>query len=291
VLCFVFCLLTAVALIDYGPEQSSHMTSNPTGKNLVGWMGSEFSYWTYYLLGYSAAFFPVFLAWMTYLALRPVRRFATTRNVAMLVAIFCFSSLAEMASDWIMITRSFPQGPGGLLGKLLYENILKDFMGVFGAGLMLAVLYTLCLMFVFTRDIGAEFDKILLFLHEWKEKRAQLAAEKAEQKKLLREQAIREKSEAKAAGVAAAAALLSKDKPEKKTDEVTPVPSPTHRALGQETVPSEDTRRPPGSKTRPARHGKGKARACCNSRQSRSRRPGFRYVRKSPEKQGWPDGN
>jgi S-DNA-T family DNA segregation ATPase FtsK/SpoIIIE len=226
VLCFVFCLLTAVALIDYGPEQSSHMTSNPTGKNLVGWMGSEFSYWTYYLLGYSAAFFPVFLAWMTYLALRPVRRFATTRNVAMLVAIFCFSSLAEMASDWIMITRSFPQGPGGLLGKLLYENILKDFMGVFGAGLMLAVLYTLCLMFVFTRDIGAEFDKILLFLHEWKEKRAQLAAEKAEQKKLLREQAIREKSEAKAAGVAAAAALLSKDKPEKKTDEVTPVPAP-----------------------------------------------------------------
>ena len=94
--CLVFGLLVAVALADFAPEQSIEHSTTPTSVNLVGVIGAEFSWWSYYLIGASTWLIPIFLFWMTYIYLRSARSLATTRLFAMLCCVVSFSALVAM---------------------------------------------------------------------------------------------------------------------------------------------------------------------------------------------------
>ncbi|MBI5381226.1 MAG: DNA translocase FtsK [Opitutae bacterium] len=206
VLCFLFFLLLTVALVDFRPEQSIFTTTNPTEKNLVGFIGAETSWWLLHLIGVSTILLPIFLGWLSYIAMRAVRRFATTRYVAMFVSILALSGLASMQTTFLTNPRIFTNGPGGALGRLIYDRLLKDSVGVFGSGVLLCTLYGLSLLFVFTRDIGAEFDRLMQWFQTWREHRAQLKAERDEKKRLLKEMQAKQKLEAQAAAAKAASA-------------------------------------------------------------------------------------
>src|SRR5690606_9627692 len=101
---------------------------------------------------------PLTLFWLLYLALRNARRLAGTRLVAIIVCIFTLSGLASMIESF-KPSDYFPQGPGGWLGSLIYQGALRDTLGVFGAGLLLGTLYISGLLFILTKDIGAEIER------------------------------------------------------------------------------------------------------------------------------------
>src|SRR5580693_124936 len=67
-LCFLFALLLTVALLDFRPAQSSHTTTSPTDKNLVGAFGAEFSWDSLHFIGVSTFLIPVFFFWAAYIS-------------------------------------------------------------------------------------------------------------------------------------------------------------------------------------------------------------------------------
>jgi len=232
--CLVFGILLAVALIDYEPAQSGmtlvagksevingiqQQVTVPAGvkPNLVGIIGAEFSWWSFDLLGGATWLLPVFLLWMVYIYLRSARTLATTRLIAMFCCIVSFSGL--MAMQFLVATEKavYTAGPGGVLGKVIYNDVLKDSLGVFGAALILGTVYVLGMVFIFTHDIAAEFARLLNNFAEWRQKRAALRAARADEARKQREEAAKQKAAAALAPKAAppAAPVLSVGQPKK----------------------------------------------------------------------------
>ena len=178
-LCFVLGVLITVALVDFAPEQSEQVTTNPdpANPNLVGRFGSEFSWWSLHIFGASTWLIPAFLLWSSVVALRNAKRLAGTRFTAMVVSITTNAGLWAM---WESFGKSqyFSEGPGGILGQLVYDDLLKSTLGVFGSALLLTIVSGLGLMFIFTRDITAEFEKAVQAFQAWREQRALAAAER-----------------------------------------------------------------------------------------------------------------
>jgi len=188
--------MLTVAFADYAPEQSLKVTTNPTTKNLVGRFGAEVSFWSLYLVGISAWLIPAFLLWMSYISVRNSRRLANTRVLALILCIISLSGLAAMIgtmTDTFKGTQYFSGDLGGLLGGLIYNSLLKDTLGTFGAGLLLGMIYCVGLMFIISKDISAEFEKIGNGFSEWRTHRAEKSAEMAALKREAKEAKTRQK--------------------------------------------------------------------------------------------------
>ncbi|QYM79433.1 DNA translocase FtsK [Horticoccus luteus] len=183
--CLVVGTLILVALLSYSPLQTSYHTTNPTEKNLVGWMGASFSAASFYVIGIATWLIPVFLFWMVVVAVRNARRLPGTRLAAMVFSILALAGISAMFESF-QSSDYLPQGPGGWMGHLVYQGALRDLLGVFGTGLLLGCVYVFGLMFIFMKDIGAEFEKHLLAFHAWRaaraKTRAELRAARAEEK-------------------------------------------------------------------------------------------------------------
>ncbi|MFT3784022.1 MAG: DNA translocase FtsK [Nibricoccus sp.] len=192
--CLLIGVLLTVALVDYAPEQSRSFSTNPTSKNLVGLFGAEFSAISLYVIGISTWLIPGFLLWMTYVAVRNARRLANTRIVAMLLCIGALSGLASLVAQTLHFETSqyFPNKLGGWLGMIIYNN-LEGILGPFGTGLLLAMIYVIGLMFIFTKDIGAEFEKIGNGFAEWRARRSEHKAERKALKEETKEAKNRQK--------------------------------------------------------------------------------------------------
>ncbi|MFA6961048.1 MAG: DNA translocase FtsK 4TM domain-containing protein [Opitutaceae bacterium] len=217
--CFLFGLLIIVAFIDFAPEQSRQTGTNfrQAAPNLVGSVGAEFTWWSLHFMGISVWLLPLFLFWMTYLALRNAKQFAATRVIAAIVCFASASSLAAMVESFGK-TQYFTEGLGGLMGNLVYQNIFKDTLGVFGTVLLLGTTYLLGFFFIIVRDIGAEFDKLIQAFHAWRERRAAAKNEAAELRAQLKTANEKEKSiaETKAAAATSASTAVTAPPPNKK---------------------------------------------------------------------------
>jgi DNA segregation ATPase FtsK/SpoIIIE, S-DNA-T family len=205
VLCLLIALLLAVAFLDYRPEQSTHITTNPTDRNLVGRFGSEVSYYGFFLFGGAAWLLPVFLVWLAYLLMRGVRRFVVSRFAAMILCAVAFSGLLAMQDQVFIIQNVYNQGPGGALGNLIYREFLFDYLGTFGTGILLGAIYLFGLLFIIFRDLGSEFTSLGEALRVWAKKRAERRAEVAELKRLAREAQAKERERLNAATAARSA--------------------------------------------------------------------------------------
>jgi S-DNA-T family DNA segregation ATPase FtsK/SpoIIIE len=129
----------AVALVAYDPLQSSHISTAPRPKNPMGWIGAESIYILLFSLGASTWLIPVFFGWIVYLAIKAGRHLTGTRIVTMVIAIAAFSGLWAMV-DFFKFSNYFPSGPGGYIGKGLYEGLLHEPAGPIGSALMLGVI-------------------------------------------------------------------------------------------------------------------------------------------------------
>ncbi len=184
--------MLTVAFADYAPEQSLKVTTNPTAKNLVGRFGAEVSFWSLNLVGISTWLIPAFLLWMSYVSVRNARRLANTRIIAMLLCIISLSGLAAM-TDTFKGSQYFSADLGGVLGNAIYNDLLKDSLGIFGTGFLLGMTYIISLMFILTKDIGMEFEKIGNSFGEWRARRAQQRTEQAAIKRETKDAKNRQK--------------------------------------------------------------------------------------------------
>jgi S-DNA-T family DNA segregation ATPase FtsK/SpoIIIE len=245
-LCFVLGTLLIVALVDYAPNQSSvHTTAEPTGTNLVGIVGANTVSILLHAVGVSTWLMPVFFLWLLYVAVRNARRLAGTRLIAMLICIAALSGLAAMFDEPLWSSDYYSGGHGGLIGKIIYHQLLAEAMGAFGSGLVLSTVYLFGLMFIFTKDIGAEIERYIAAFHAWREERAKQKAELAVARAKAKEAREKEKVEAKkAAGAAAVASAPVGPAGNKKLvvpptkDEPLAKPAPTRVPLTEEEKPA-----------------------------------------------------
>jgi S-DNA-T family DNA segregation ATPase FtsK/SpoIIIE len=203
VICFVLGAFLTVALVAYHPAQSHHHTTAPVLKNPVGWVGAETVWALLFAIGTSTWLLPIFLVWMLYVSVRSSKHLTGTRIIAMVIASVCFAGLAAMFQDAKWSSDYFPRGPGGFLGVALYHQMLEDALGPFGSGLLLGTIYCGAQLFIFTKDIGAEIEKMLAGLSAWRAER------KKEKALLIAERSKERESQAKQKTASAAAVSVN----------------------------------------------------------------------------------
>lgn len=208
--CLLVGVFIAVALVAYDPLQSSHISTAPRPKNPMGWIGAESIYILLFSLGASTWLIPVFFGWIVYLAIKAGRHLTGTRIVTMVIAIAAFSGLWAMV-DFFKFSNYFPSGPGGYIGKGLYEGLLHEPAGPIGSALMLGVIYTAAMLYIFTREIGTEIDRIYANFTAWREARAKQKAALAAE--LAKEREARAKQKAAASVAVSTAAPLAPNAP------------------------------------------------------------------------------
>jgi S-DNA-T family DNA segregation ATPase FtsK/SpoIIIE len=197
--CLLFGLLVLVALAFYDPRQSRQTGTDyiHAAPNPVGSIGAEFTWWSLNIIGISTWLLPFFLFWMSFVALRNAKQLAATRIVSMGICIGTASALAAMVESF-GASQYFTAKLGGRLGELIYGDIFKDTLGVFGSVLLFGTIYCLAFMFIITRDITAEFEKLTHALQAWRDRRSQLKVQAAELRKQLKEAELKKIAEAKA---------------------------------------------------------------------------------------------
>ena len=198
--CFVSGAFLTVALLDYRPEQVGlpFRSTAVVGKNLMGWLGADAVWVVLFAIGVSAWLVPVFLLWMLYVSVRNSKHLSGTRTVAMIVACISFAGVAAMFRESTWGSDYFPFGYGGYVGRMIYHRFLAEALGPFGSGLILGTIYCGALLFVFLRDIGAEFDKIGSNFALWRTNRAKLKEDLQIQRQKDKEAKARQKSAAAA---------------------------------------------------------------------------------------------
>ncbi len=189
--CLVVGIPLAVAQLDFEPAQSIQNTTDPSGVNLVGNIGAEYSWWSFHLLGGAAWLVPFFLLWMSVIFLRSARHLAGARVFAIIACVASTSGLLAMQDTLFADPGIYTARSGGVLGDLLYDAMLKDNLGVFGSGLIFGMVNVLGLVFILTRDIAMEFERAMLALAAWRKKRAEVRARMADDIRRRKEEAAR----------------------------------------------------------------------------------------------------
>ena len=179
VICGVLAIYLTLSLIDYDVTQSTIRQTSPTSKNLMGWLGADIIWCLLYLIGAACWWVPIFLGWAAYLGMRNARRLSATRIGAMIVSIIAITCIAAMFDN---VSDYFPNGPGGDIGQVLFSHVFSGALGGFGTMLLMGTTYVIALMFIFTKDIGKEFEKALAALAAWKDS---LSAERKEHAEAL----------------------------------------------------------------------------------------------------------
>ena len=137
---------------------------------------------------------------------------ATARALAMILCLLCACGLADMQKGWseffVSPANVYVNGPGGMVGQVLYSKLMEETMGIFGSGVVLSVFFALTLMFVLTRDLGAQFDRFFAWIQSIREnwklrrlEREEIKKLRAEARAKLKEQALAELKKQAAATV------------------------------------------------------------------------------------------
>ncbi|MBI5423508.1 MAG: DNA translocase FtsK [Opitutae bacterium] len=222
VLCAILGILVLVAMAFYSPSQNyldqsgsrtevingklQQIALQPADKNPVGDVGVVISVFSFKFLGGAAWLIPVFLLWMAVTYVRSSRHLTGTRLIAMFFSFASGAPLLAMQGLAFMNRQVYPSGAGGWTGKALYDGFFESTFGGFGSFFLLTAVYLTSMVFIFTRDITAEFEKLLHNFQEWRQKRAALAAALAEERKKQKEEFAKQKAAAAAAAAAAPAA-------------------------------------------------------------------------------------
>ena len=186
-LCLIVGLYLTAALVDYDPAQTRFHSTSPVAKNWVGWLGADSVWVLFYTIGVSTWLLPIAFFWMFWVAVRNSRHLVATRVAAIIIGIVTMTGLLAMFES-VKANDTFPQAWGGLTGKFLYQRMLEDALGPFGTGLLLGSIYCCALLFVITKDIGSEIEKIMANFGEWR-------AERARKKASLEEEMMKRKDE------------------------------------------------------------------------------------------------
>jgi S-DNA-T family DNA segregation ATPase FtsK/SpoIIIE len=186
----------------------------------------------YYSVGLvSTWLIPIAFFWMFYVAIRKSRHLVGTRVTAILIAIISMSGLTAMLDD--KASNWFPSGLGGYVGHFIYRRMLADALGPFGAFLLLGTIYLFALLFVITKDIGAEIEGMLTNFTAWKANRAKKKAALIEERAKRVEERAKQRTALNTALAAIPAATVVGPPPSKKLFVSRSAEDPLSRAPGR----------------------------------------------------------
>ena len=211
--CMLLGIWMLVALIDFDPNQKGYFTAAnqepATQVNNMGPLGADLARVGYAWLGVMAWSVPLFLFWSAWLSLRNARKLVGTRIAAMAITTISGCSLAAMLKlEAFTTSQFFPGGRlGGIVGRGIYDDFLANGIGPFGSGSLMLVVYLTGLLFVFTKDIAAEFEKAIHWLQTYRERSRQRRAEAAELRQKQKAETERKRTEAAKAVIAPAPSL------------------------------------------------------------------------------------
>ena len=206
-LLFTIAVLLLVAIFDYNSGQ--YHADPPTDTNLVGHLGSFLGFYGFHYLGASIFLLPVYLMWIgvRFLIQQQPRKRAMT-SAAAFASLICAAGLIAMLgadSSGGLFQDQLSHGCGGVLGELIAPILLEPYVGLFGSYFILLMGFTVGSMIVFTDNLGRCVDYVqsIYFgfferLTASKEARKALRAERAERKRIAKEEAAVAKAQAKA---------------------------------------------------------------------------------------------
>jgi S-DNA-T family DNA segregation ATPase FtsK/SpoIIIE len=192
-ICLILGTFLSAAVLDYDPDQTLFHTTSPTSKNMVGWLGADTVYALFSALGRSTWLIPVALFWMCYVAIRNSRHLVGTRVTALVIGIVSMSGLLAMF-ERVRPDDVYPHAWGGWVGVTIYQKTLADALGPFGSALFLGTVYAFALLFVITKDIGAEFEKILTNFADWRAARAKAKSDIIEERARRKDDLTKQRS-------------------------------------------------------------------------------------------------
>jgi S-DNA-T family DNA segregation ATPase FtsK/SpoIIIE len=192
-ICFIAATYLSAALLDYDPSQTTFHSTAVVSKNWAGGWGANTVWVLFCAIGVSTWLLPVALFWMFFVAIRNSRHLVGTRITAVVVGIVSMSGLLAMF-ERAKSNDFYPNAWGGWVGKTIYQRLLADALGPFGSGLLLGTVYCFALLFVATKDIGREVEKILSNFAEWRAERARRKAARLEEMAKRKEDRAKQRS-------------------------------------------------------------------------------------------------
>ena len=209
---FFLTVCSFVAIWDFDIEQSRQYTTAPE-TNLVGVLGAEISFWSFYFIGIATWLIPIYCFWIGV-------RFSTqqepgkrvTSIIATLGSLICASGLVAMlesvealqTQDGIF-EHQLSLGLGGGFGEWLVLNFLQPYIGTFGGFLILLMGFSVGTVIAFTDNLEQFKNSIRVnyakFIERWetsKKARKALRMKRLEAKRKAKAEAAIERSKIKA---------------------------------------------------------------------------------------------
>ena len=141
-------LLLLLAILSYAPQDIRWFCNQPTSQNWIGPFGAYLACIMYLYFGVATYAIPIGFLWIgTTAAFRQDHR-VWPRLLWFLLALFCLAGLADMnEAFWQETVSKLNIGsPGGVLGELLAQRTLGDWIGHIGAGILFFVLFAIALV-------------------------------------------------------------------------------------------------------------------------------------------------
>lgn len=185
---FFLAVWILVSLAHFDPEQSPRNITDPTAENLGGRFGVELAWWSFVVLGGAGWLLAAISFYLSYMFFRLPKRLGITKFLALTACVLAGSSLLSMQATVFVEETIYQRGPGGMIGSLLYDSLLRYNVGVFGSGLILSIIFLLAVLLLFTANLGEMFQKLFLNYGEWKEQRRARRQERREARAKEREE-------------------------------------------------------------------------------------------------------
>ena len=152
-------ILILVSVWDYAPEQSSRITTERGGENLVGRFGAEFGFYSFLTFGIGTWLIPGYLLWIGYMYFFALsHKLRISKILVLLLCLVSASALTTMLQVKAIRTEIdsdfYPAGYGGFVGDWVYDDVLRNLLGVFGGTFVLAAVFIIGSVAMFHDNIG-----------------------------------------------------------------------------------------------------------------------------------------
>ncbi|MGC9451393.1 MAG: DNA translocase FtsK 4TM domain-containing protein [Oceanipulchritudo sp.] len=193
----IFGILLALSVWDYNPMQNPAFYSDIEDQNLVGEFGVKVAHALLLALGLAAYATPALAFWLAYMYFRPYSLKVGLRKLPPVVLIYlslsvfgCMYQIEKLegleggALELGKLSDNmYPFGWGGWVGFWVYNQFLREFLGMVGSMVVFGVLSAFSLIFLLFDNLGRDLKHLYsIKAADWAQHRAERAAARAEKR-------------------------------------------------------------------------------------------------------------
>ena len=135
-------LLLLLAVVVYNPADIALFCNQPSVNKWVGRIGANLAFVLFMYFGVAGYLIPPGILWIGLTATFRSSRRIYPRLLWFVLALLCLAGLVDMQFVWYRTVERLNIGsPGGLMGEVLAQRTLGDWIGHAGAGILFMVLF------------------------------------------------------------------------------------------------------------------------------------------------------